>query len=83
MAREVESIHQFEHSQPYGLNKHKTVVRCDDGAIYEFEQADGRPEPRLVRGFQPDGDLTHVSGAKILPSAVEETVSAVLSGWSK
>jgi hypothetical protein len=32
---------------------------------------------------QPDGEMTHISGRKILPSAVEETVETLLGGWSK
>lgn len=87
MARETESVHTFTH-QPhkFAMEKEKTIVRCDDGAVYEFEETDGLAQdapPRLVRAFQPDGSMTHVSGHKVLPSAVEETVETLLGGWSK
>lgn len=83
MAREVESVHTFERDPKFGLAKEKTVVRCDDGATYEFEEADGSPVPRLVRGFQPDGSMTHVSGSAALPGAVKETANLLFEGWSK
>ncbi len=83
MARSIESVHQFEHSQPYGLPKDKTVIRCHDGAVYEFERAEGRNSARLVRGFQPDGSMSHVGSSSRLPAAVEETVSMLLTGWSE
>jgi hypothetical protein len=86
MARDVNSVHEFTHDPPYGLEKEKTVVRCDDGTVYEFEQSDSLPKdapPRLVRAFQPNGRMTHVDGQKVLPDAVEETVETLLGGWSK
>lgn len=87
MARDAESVHTFTHkAHEYGMEKEKTVIRCDDGAIYEFEDADSLAKdapPRLVRAFQPDGEMTHISGRKILPSAVEETVETIFGGWSK
>lgn len=87
MGREAESVHTFTH-QPhkFAMEKEKAVVRCDDGTVYEFEETDGMAKdapPRLVRAFQPDGEMTHISGRKILPSAVEETVETVFGGWSK
>jgi len=87
MGRETESVHTFTHSaHEYALDKEKTVVRCDDGTTYEFEKTDGMARdtpPRLVRAFQPDGEMTHTTGRKVLPSAVEETVETLLGGWSK
>lgn len=83
MAREVESIHQFRHDPKFRLAKEKTVIRCDDGSIYEFSQADGSPRPRFTRSFDPDGTMRNVSGRKMLASAVEETVDTLFEGWEK
>jgi len=83
MSREVESVHQFRHDPKFRLTKDKTVIRCDDGAVYEFEQPDGRPRPRFVRSFDPDGTMRNVSGRKMLASAVEETVETLFEGWEK
>jgi hypothetical protein len=87
MARETESVHTFTHKpHTLAMEKEKTVLRCDDGAVYEFEESDGMARgepPRLVRAFQPDGEMTHISGRKVLPSAVEETVETLFGGWSK
>lgn len=83
MAREIETVHQFEHSQKFGLSKEKTVIRCDDGAIYEFEKAADQLHHRLVRGFQPDGTMTHIGTSSRLPEAVSETVAMMFAGWSK
>lgn len=87
MSRQVESIHTVTHkAHRHALEKELTVVRCDDGTVYEFEKTDGQARgspPRLVRGFQPDGSMTHTTGRKVLPNAVEETVETVLGGWSK
>ena len=87
MGREAETIHTFTH-QPhkFAMEKEKTIVRCDDGTVYEFEETESLPAdagPRLVRAFQPEGEMTHISGRKILPSAVEETVETLFGGWSK
>lgn len=82
MAREIESVHQFEHqSHKFGLPKEKVVMRCDDGAVYEFEQAEGRSQHRLVRRFQPDGTLSTSRG--VLPAAVKETANTIINGWTK
>lgn len=86
MGREVDSIHQFEHSPKFRLAKEMTVVRCDDGTVYEFERPADRPDShefRLTHAFQPNGEMTHTGARKILPEAVEETVETVLGGWSK
>jgi hypothetical protein len=68
------------------MEKEKVVVRCDDKTVYEFEDTDGIAQdapPRLVRAFQPSGDMTHTGARKILPDAVEETVTTFMGGWSK
>lgn len=86
MTRKPESVHTFEHDPEYRLTKEVTVVRCDDGSVYEFEKTDGQPKgapPRLTKAFQPDGSMTHTGARKILPDAVEETVDTILGGWSK
>lgn len=86
MSRSVDQVHEFTQERTFGIDKEKTVVRCDDGAVYEFEDSESLPKdspPRLVRAFQPDGSLTHVSGRKILPAAVEETAETLFGGWSK
>lgn len=87
MAREVESVHTFTHKpHKFAIEKEKTIVRCGDKSTYEFEKTDGMARddpPRLVRAFQPDGRMTHVTGRKVLPSAVEETVKTLLGRWSK
>lgn len=71
MAREIESVHEFTHkSHKFGLPKDITVLRCDDGAVYEFIRPDGEPNHRLARRFQPDGELSTSSG--VLPGAVKE-----------
>lgn len=85
MAREITSMHEFVHKpHKFALEKEKMVLRCDDGAIYEFGRAVDESEAyRLVRRFQPDGQLS--TSKAILPAAVKETVSSVLgeSGWYK
>ena len=85
MAREIESVHEFSHkSHQFGLEKEKLVVRCDDGAIYEFGRAVDEPDTfNLVRRFQPDGSLS--TSRAILPAAVKESVNTLLGedGWSK
>lgn len=83
MAREVESVHQFRHEPKFRLSKDMTVIRCDDGTVYEFEKADGNPRWRMTHAFQPDGTMTHTGARKILPDAVEETVETLLEGWEK
>jgi hypothetical protein len=83
MAREVESVHQFEHNPRYRLAKHKTVVRCKDGTVYEFEQAIDEPKPKLAKSHQPDGSISHTSTRGRLPAAVEETANVLLGGWEK
>jgi len=83
MAREVESFHQFTHKQsPWSLEKEVAVARCDDGAVYEFERpTDGRESFRLVRRFDPQGEMSLSRG--VLPGAVKETVSDALPDWTK
>lgn len=83
MAREVESVHQFTHSAPYSFEKEKTVVRCDDGTVYEFEVSESSPEPRLVRSVRPDGTFAHTNTNGRLPAAVKETASDMFGRWSK
>lgn len=83
MAREIESVHQFEHNPRYRLAKHMTVIRCDDGAIYQFEQAIDEPHPILTKSHQPDGSLAHLGSSSRLPDAVEETVDVLFNGWKK
>lgn len=83
MAREVESVHQFTHDPKYRLEKELTVVRCDDGTVYEFEQATDEPKPKLAKSHQPDGSLSHTTTRGRLPSAVKETASVLLNGWEK
>ena len=85
MAREIETMHEFVHKpHKFALEKEKMVLRCDDGAIYEFGRAVDESETyRLVRRFQPDGELSTTKA--ILPAAVKQTVSDVLgeNGWMK
>lgn len=83
MTRQVESVHQFTHSAPYSFDKRKTVVRCDDGTVYEFEKSESAPNWRIVRSVKPDGSLTHTSTSGRLPAAVKETADTILTGWSK
>lgn len=83
MAREIESVHKFVHQpHPLALKKGKMVVRCKSGHIYEFERAVDAPRARLVRGFKPDGTVTHLSNGR-LPSAVEETARSVLGVFDR
>lgn len=82
MAREPESVHEWTEDRRFSLRKEKTVIRCDDGTVYEFEQAEGNPSPRLVRGFKPNGRITHLDGGR-LPSAVKETAKDLLGGFTK
>lgn len=85
MEREVQQIHEFEQNRKFDQRKEKTVVRCDDGAVYEFEKTEGMARdspPRLVRSYDPDDSLPNVS-RKVLPNAVEDTVETLLGGWSK
>jgi hypothetical protein len=83
MARDVESVHTFTHEPKYRLNKEMCVVRCDDGTVYEFEKPTDEPHFTLAHSIQPDGELRHTTTKGRLPSAVEETVSVLLNGWSK
>lgn len=86
MARETESVHQFEHDPQFRLSKEMTVIRCDDGTVYEFEKPKDEPDgiaPTLARAHQPDGSITHTGSRAVLPDAVEETVETLLGGWSK
>jgi hypothetical protein len=83
MARTVESVHQFAHEPKYRLAKEMTVVRCEDGSVYQFEQPHDSPNPRLAKSHQPDGSLSHTNTSSRLPSAVEETVGVLLNGWKK
>jgi len=83
MSRNVESIHQFRRDEKFRLTKDFTIIRCDDGTIYEFEKPKGNPRPRLVRSFDPDGTVRNKSGRKMLASAVEETVETMFGGWEK
>lgn len=85
MGRKAESAHTFVRDPRFGLVKEITVVRCDDGCVYEFVETEDFPAskpPRLRRAYQPDGSMSHTS-KKILPSAVEETVESLFGGWSK
>ncbi len=85
MAREIESVHTFAYKpHKFALEKEKAVVRCDDGAVYEFGRAtDGAATHRLIRRFQPDGSLS--TSNAVLPAAVKQTVNSLLGedGWSK
>lgn len=86
MGREAETVHTFDHDPKFRLSKEVTVVRCDDGTVYEFEKAKDEPEslaPRLVRGVLPDGEVVNQGTRKALPAAVEDTVETLLGGWSK
>lgn len=77
MAREVQQIHKFVRDPQYGLKKGVMVIRTDDGHIYEFEKAVDTSTARLVRGFKPDGTITHLRSGR-LPEAVEETAEDIL-----
>jgi hypothetical protein len=83
MARTVESVHQFTHEPKYRLTKEMCVVRCDDGTVYQFEQAIDEPSPKLAKSHQPDGSLSHTNTSSRLPSAVEEAVDVLFNGWEK
>lgn len=84
MGREPQTVHQFTHKQhEYALEKEHTVIRCDDGAVYEFVQPDGRPRPRFVRSFDPSGEMKNTGSHKRIASAVEETVDTLFNGWEK
>jgi hypothetical protein len=83
MARTVESVHQFTHSPKYRLDKELTVVRCNDGTVYEFERPKDKPSPKLAKSHQPDGSLSHTSTRGRLPAAVKETAKTLLGGWEK
>lgn len=84
MAREVESVHRFEHQRhKHALKKERLILRCDDGAIYEFGKATDAPAFRLVRRFQPDGSLSTSRG--VLPAAIKQTANDILGekSWHK
>ena len=85
MARSVQSTHEFTFQRNfYSLEKEKFVVRCDDGAVYEFGRpTDGRKTFELIRRFQPDGELSTSNG--VLPAAVVQAANERFgeSGWSK
>lgn len=84
MAREIESVHTFTHkTHKFALEHECLVMRCDDGAVYEFGKAVDEPTFRLVRRFKPDGTLS--TSRAILPAAVKQTVNELLgeSKWHK
>lgn len=87
MGREVEQVRTFERNPKFGLRKQKLILRCNDGAVYEFEKAAGHPSdepPRFVRSFDGSGTKMRNTGArKRLPDAVEETVETLVGGWTK
>jgi len=86
MSRNVTQVRTFTHNPKFGMEKEKTVIRCDDGSVYEFEDSDSVPKtepPRLVRAFQPDGRMTHIDTREVLPDAVKETCNSLFGGWSK
>jgi len=83
MSRQVESVHQFTHEPKYRLDKEMTVVRCDDGTVYQFEQAVDEPRPKLAKSHQPDGRLSHTSMRGRIPASVKETADVLLNGWQK
>jgi hypothetical protein len=69
--------------EKYRLTKEKTVIRCDDGTVYEFVQPDGHPRPRLVQSFDPDGTVRNKSGQKRVANAVNKTVNRLFGSWDK
>lgn len=83
MAREVATVHAFRHDPPFRLAKDKLVVRCDDGAVYEFEQPDGNPRPRFVRSFDADGTVRNTGSNKRLADAVEAVATELLGTWEQ
>lgn len=83
MGREAATVHQWTEEPKFRASKERTVIRCDDGYIYEFERLEDQPLPRLVRGFKPSGEMSHLSGSKILPAAVKETVDSLFTRWEK
>lgn len=83
MAREVENIKQYQVDEPLRMSKEVTVIRCDDGATYQFEQADGRPRPRFVRSYDPDGTPRNMTGRKMLAQSVEEVINTMFDDWDK
>jgi len=87
MARQTETAHVFRHKPTkFSLETEKLVIRCDDGAVYEFERAtDGPSTYELLRRFQPDSNVVSMSKA-MLPDAVKETATELLGGpenWTK
>lgn len=83
MARDVASVHAFRHDPKFRLSKNKLVVRCDDGAVYEFEEADGNPRPRFVRSFDPDGTVRNTGSNKRLAKSVEVIANECLGEWDR
>jgi hypothetical protein len=83
MSREVKAVYQFTHDPKYRLTKERMFIECDDGTMYEFEQPEGNPRPRLRRSFDPDGTVRNNGSHKMLANAVEETVETLFNGWEK
>jgi hypothetical protein len=81
--REVSTIHQFRTDPKYGLSKTRTVIRCDDGSVYEFVEAEGNPRPRFMRSFDPDGTMRNTGTRKRMAQGVKETVNTLFDGWDK
>lgn len=80
MAREIDNVQTFTHKiSPWSLEKEKVVMRCDDGAIYEFERPTDEPNFELRCRYQPDGTLSTASGR--LPSAIKETAGALFDNF--
>jgi hypothetical protein len=83
MAREVQQVYEYTHDKKFQLTKEKTIIRCDDGAVYEFEQVGDRPFARFVRSFDPDGTMKNTGGRKMLAGSVEEMADTLFNGWKK
>jgi len=57
MGRTIESVHGFTHTPKFRLSKEVVAVRCEDGAVYQFEKPKGRPRWDFTKSFAPDGTM--------------------------
>lgn len=83
MARKVVSVHRFERDPKFRLAKEFVVIRCDDGAVYEFEKPEGARSHRFIKTLHPDGSRTNTGSRKRLPESVESTVGNLVERWER
>ena len=87
MGRTIESVHGFTHTPKFRLSKEVVAVRCEDGAVYQFEKPAGRTRWDFTKSFAPDGTMKNTGARKALAGSVEELANNLFGsegdGWQK